>query len=360
MIESVSEKCGNNLAAVSGVDINKQFISTRANLEDTDISKYSLVRPGWFACNLMHIGRDERIPIAYNDSNENLVVTSAYSVFRVKESQKQVILDEFLYVFFSSSEVDRLCWFYTDSSIRGNLKESRFMDILIQVPPIEKQREIVAVWKSLRIVKEENEALAAPLFQLCQSKIQDLKNSLELTELSAFIEQCDARNLNGKLGVKELRGVNSEGSFDETRAKTDGIDFHNYKIVNSGDFAYNPSRINLGSIAKCPEKCIISPMYIVFRIKEEQESKLLSDYLNIWFRRGEFQRSTLFYASGSVRDTFNYSEMQRVRIPVPDIEIQKAIVEIFNCAQEAKRIADEADELSRIICPALMQKVINS
>ena len=155
-----------------------------------------------------------------------------------------------------------------------------------------------------------------------------------------------------------LKGVTSDGIFDRTKAKVQDLDFSNYKVVKKNDFAYNPSRINIGSIALSTEDvCIISPMYIVFHVNE---AIIMSEYIELWFRRKEFQRSTLFFASGSVRDTFGYKEMCNVKIPLPPIEVQQAIVNIYKCANEAKRIAEEADRLSREVCPALLQHVIHS
>lgn len=363
LIETVSEKCGSNGAIVSGVDINKQFISTRANLEETDTSKYSLVRPTWFACNLMHIGRDERIPVAFNDSDDNLIVTSAYYVFRVKEEMKDRILNEFLYIFFSSQEVDRLCWFYTDSSVRGNLKESRFSDIMIPVPLMERQREIVDTWQSLRKVKEENEALATPLFQLCQSKIQDLKHSLEPVEIGQYIEQSDDRNSNGMYTAEDVRGVSIEKRIINTKANMKGVPVTSYKLFRPSEFCYVPVTSRNGdkitlALNQTASTFIVSGTYEVFRIKND--TAVLPDYLFMWFCRPEFDRLARFHSWGSARESFAFADMERVRVPIPEIEVQQAIVDIFNCARKAKQIAEEADKLSRDICPALIQKIINS
>lgn len=99
LIEQYTEKCGTNEAVVSGVNINKEFIPSKANLETTDISGYSLVLPRYFATNLMHIGRDERIPVAFNHTSKNLVVTSAYTVFRIKDDKHKELLEEYLYIY---------------------------------------------------------------------------------------------------------------------------------------------------------------------------------------------------------------------------------------------------------------------
>ena len=194
--------------------------------------------------------------------------------------------------------------------------------------------------------------------QLCQSYIQELKHKYPMQEIGPYIQECNKRNDKNKYSTLHLKGVTSDGIFDRTKAKVQDLDFSNYKVVKKNDFAYNPSRINIGSIALSTEDvCIISPMYIVFHVNE---AIIMSEYIELWFRRKEFQRSTLFFASGSVRDTFGYKEMCNVKIPLPPIEVQQAIVNIYKCANEAKRIAEEADRLSREVCPALLQHVIHS
>ena len=98
-------------------------------------------------------------------------------------------------------------------------------------------------------------------------------------------------------------------------------------------------------------------MYIVFKLKSKD---IIPEYLSMWYSRSEFRRSTLFYASGSVRDTFDFKEMKNVKMPIPPIEVQRAIVNIYKCANEAKQIAAEADRLSREVCPALIQHIIHN
>lgn len=358
-VEAFSQKCGNSSAKVSGVNINKEFIATRALMDDIDTSKYYLVPPKYFACNLMHIGRDERLPIAYNDTNENLVVTSAYYVFRIKEEKKSELLTEYLYMYFNSPELDRLTWFYTDSSVRGNLKESRFLDIKIPIPykdgkiDVARQKQIVDVYKGLKKIKEQNLAIAEPLFKLCQSYIQELKKQYEPKELGEYIEETNERNIDNELQEDDLLGVNKDGEFIVTRANTTELKFTNYKIVNEFEFAYS-NRINLGSIAlRYGKRCIVSASYATFKIIDHE--KLLPEFLAIWFRREEFLRSTLFYAYGTIKDDFSMREMSRVKLPIPPLEKQKAIVDIYKCAKKAKEIAQVADTQSRLLCPVLFQ-----
>ena len=123
IIEPVRIRCGETNPEVVGIDINHSFIPTRANLSGVDTTKYLVVPAGCFACNLMHIGRDERIPLAYNNTGRDLVITPAYYVFRVKTAMEAQVIPDYLYLYLCRLETDRYTWFCTDSSIRGNVPE---------------------------------------------------------------------------------------------------------------------------------------------------------------------------------------------------------------------------------------------
>lgn len=367
--QRLRQKCGNADADVSGIDINKSFIETRANLTETDISNYYLVPPQYYACNLMHIGRDEKIPIAFNNSERNKVVTSAYYVFTVEPSKRDKFLPEYVDIFFHVGEFDRLTWFYTDSSVRGNLKESRFLDIQIPVPfkdgepDVERQREVVEVWQGLRRLKEENEALATPLLELCQAKMDELKHTAPMVELGQYIQQRDERNSNGYYTLDDLQGVSIEKKFIPSKANMEGVKLTPYKIIYPNDFCYvtvtsrNGGKITI-ALNQSDDRYIASSSYITFFIKDTQE--LDPTFIYLWFCRPEFDRYARFNSWGSARETFSWEEMCRVKIPKPTIEVQRAIVDIYHCARQAKQIAEEASQQLKTICPALMQQIIHS
>lgn len=361
-IEQFRQKCANSEAIVSGVDINKQFIPTRANLEGIDISRYYLVPPTFFACNLMHIGRDERLPIAYNNTSTNLVVTSAYNVFHVKKDKCDDILNEYLYIIFCNKEIDRLTWFYTDSSIRGNLRENRFLDIEIPLPSLDEQQKVVNVWRAFREIKEQNEAKAAPLMQLCQSYIQEQKHKYPLQEIGAYIEESNERNLDGKFTEKDVRGIATSKGLIETKAKLEGVSLKSYKLVRPKEIAFVPDtsrrgdKMSLG-MNDSDKTYIVSSISSVFNVDDEY---ILPNFIYLWFCRSEFDRYARFNSWGSAREAFSFEDMKRCKIPIPPIDVQRAIVNIYKCANEAKQIAEEADRLSREVCPALLQHVIHS
>lgn len=340
---------------VKGMTITKEVIPTKANLEGNDLSKFKIVMPQEFIYNPRTHGK--KIGLGINNSDIPFLISWNNTAFRIKDNK--TLLPLYLYIFVCREEWDRLACFNSWGSSTEVFSWESLCNMTIPLPSIEEQQKIVNAWQSLREVKEQNEAIATPLMQVCQSYIQELRHEYESVEIGSFLTQSDVNNKDGKYGINELRGVTSSGIFDKTKANTAGLKFDKYKVVVKGQFAYNPSRISLGSIALCVEEnCIISPMYIVFGINNED--LIMPSFLNLWFMRKEFKRSTSFFVSGSVRDTFDYKAMCNVKIPLPPIEVQRAIVNIYNCANEAKQIAVEADRMSREVCSALIQHAINN
>lgn len=339
---------------VLGINIQKQFMPTAANLNEVDLSKYKIVKKNAFVFSGMQTGRDVCIRIALYTEDTEALVSPAYTTFVVDE--KQGMLSDYLFIFFSREESDRYGWFISDSSIRANLDWNRFENIQIPLPSIEKQREIVAVWKSLRRLKEENEKIAEPLMAMCMSKIQELWHSEQLKELKPYISRVDNRNTNNI--IKEVRSVSVKKEFNETNAKVDKNNLSNYKIVRESEISFVQTTGN--------EKCLCAainhlgfPIVVtsVNEVFKTDREKLLPDYLHLIFRRKETDRYARYHSWGSARETFNWSDMERFRVPVPSIEVQQAIVDFYECAQRAKTIAAEADRQLKTICPALIQYV---
>lgn len=361
IIEPVRIRCGESNPEVVGVDINHSFIPTRANLSGVDTTKYQVVPESCFACNLMHIGRDERIPLAYNDTGRNLVITPAYYVFRVKKDMVAQVIPYYLYLYLCRQETDRYTWFCTDSSIRGNLPESRLLDIEIPVPDIEIQRQLVDVWEGLNGLKVDNDAQAEPLMGLCMSYLKKLREEYVTVPLSQKIESCEGRNKEGLLTIENVRGISIAKSFIFSKANMEGVPLGNYKIVRPNEFAFvtvtsrNGEKISL-AYNDSQENYLVSATYEVFRVVTDD---LLPEYLYLWFLRPEFDRYARFHSWGSARETFNLDDMKRVSIPIPDKSIQQAIVDIYKCAKESKAISTEAEKLRKAVAPALIQKAIH-
>ena len=363
-IKEVVKRLGDNTSiSISGVNIEKGFIPTVANMAGVDTSKYKLVPYNHFACNLMHVGRDITIPIAYNNKTCDIAVSPAYYVFTIQEDALQGILPSYLEMLLTREEFGRLSWFHTDGSIRGNLPEQTFKEILVPVPDIEVQQELVDTYNGLKALAEQNEALIEPLSKACEAFIVDCKTKYPEVELGEYIELCDERNSDGKYTLDDVRGISTDKKFISTKANMDGVSLTSYKVVNPNEFAYVADTSRRGdkialALNSTSSAVLISSIYTAFRSKDID--KLLPDYLYLILSRSEFDRYSRFNSWGSARETFDWSELCRVKIPLPPIEEQRSIVNIYTCLEEAKKIASEAREKLKTLCPALVQRAANS
>lgn len=182
-----------------GINIEKHFMPSVANVIGTDLSVYKLVSKNQFACNLMHVGRDEKIPIAMQTDNNPIIVSPAYFVFEITKTD--ALMPEYLMMWFRRSEFDRNAWFYTDADVRGGMDKNALMDMQLPVPNIEQQREIVAEYETLTNRIRLNEQI-----------IQRLEATAQALYRKTFVENIDKDNLPtgwriGTLG--EVADVNS-------------------------------------------------------------------------------------------------------------------------------------------------------
>lgn len=350
LIELRDERNSYGIKQFFGININKEFMPTAADTNGLDESNYKVVRKNRFVFSGMQTGRDKCIRISMYQKDFPIIVSPAYTTFEVTKTD--IVLPIYFFLIFLSREKDRLGWFYSDGSIRSNLDWDRFCDIDIELPDLATQQKYVDIYKAMVANQQSYERGLEDLKLVCDAYIEDLRRKMPSEKIGKYITECNERN--ESLKILDVKGVESSGNFVETKANTDGLDFSNYKIVDVNQFGYNPSRINLGSIAlKTDEKCIVSPMYIVFKI--DNPNKLLPEYLMLWLSRSEFRRSTQFYTSGSVRDTFGFSEMQEVAIPIPSIEIQKSIANIYNVYIKRKQINEQLKTQIKDICPILIR-----
>jgi type I restriction enzyme S subunit len=337
---------------VRGMTITKEIIPTKADVANTDLRKFLVVHPDEFVFNPRTHGK--KIGFGYNNTNECFLISWNNIAFRVKSDALDIVIPTYLFLHFNRKEWDREACFCSWGSSTELFSWNAICDMKLTLPSIEQQRKYVDIYLALQSNLAVYQSKVEDLKMVCDGYIEELRRNMECKTIEPYIREVNNRNVDFK--ITNVQGVESTGNFTETRANTNGLDFHNYKVVSPNQFAYNPSRINLGSIALRNEKdgkCIVSPMYIVFEVKNTD--KLMSNYLLLWLSRSEFLRSTLFYASGSVRDTFDFSEMKEVAIPIPDIKVQQEIVNIHKCYIERQRIADALKEQIKNICPVLIR-----
>ena len=166
----------------SGINIDKHFMPSVANVIGTDLSAYKLVSKMQFACNLMHVGRDEKIPMAMLTEDKPIIVSPAYFVFEVIGSN--VLLPEYLMMWFRRPEFDRNAWFYTDADVRGGMDKNALMDMRLPIPSITRQREIVSEYETL-----------TNRIRLNNQMIQHLEATAQTLYRKTFVDNIDKENL---------------------------------------------------------------------------------------------------------------------------------------------------------------------
>lgn len=355
-IERIDERNSENtVKVVKSVSVFKEFRDTGAKVDKNDLHNYKIVWPGDISF-VQTTGNEKCLAAALSEFTYPIVVTSVNEVLRTR---KQYLLPEFLMLYFLRKETDRYARYNSWGSARETFKWDDMCNISLPLPSIEEQQKVVNAWKACREIKEQNEAKAAPLMQLCQSYIQELKHKYPSKEIGPYINRIDERNTDNK--IKEVRSVSVTKEFNETNAKVDKNNLSGYKIVRENQISFVQTTGN--------EKCLCAainhlgfPVVVtsVNEVFETDDNYLLADYLHMVFRRKETDRYARFHSWGSAREIFTWEDMKRFSIPLPPLDVQRAIVNIYKCANEAKQIAAEADRLSREVCPALLQHIIHN
>ena len=203
-------------STVLGISIDKEFMPSVANVIGTDLSRYKLISKGLFACNPMHVGRDERLPIALYEKDSPAIVSPAYFMFEIID--RDVLNEEYLMMWFRRPEFDRECWFMTDGSVRGGISWDDLCRIKLPVPSYARQCEIVrsyrAITDRIALKRAENDNLDSTMQAIyknyfvdftpfkseptCATKLGEIPASWSVCK---FCDLCDL--LNGRAYSQE-------------------------------------------------------------------------------------------------------------------------------------------------------------
>lgn len=164
LYETDKRNADNKVTDVQGINIEKSFMPTVADTNGVKLSNYKVVRSGQFAFSGMQTGRDECIRIALFDKEAPIIISPAYSVL---ENKNKDVLSEYVMMWFSRKEIDRLGCFLSDGSIRTNLDMDRFYEISIPVPDIKKQQSVVDIYKVYKQRKSINERMKVQIKDIC-------------------------------------------------------------------------------------------------------------------------------------------------------------------------------------------------
>lgn len=350
---------------VRGISIQKNLIFTKADMQGVSLSPYKLLKSREFSYVTVTSRNGGKISLAINDTPNTYIVSSSYENFRCKDIN--MLLPEYLFLLLSRSEFDRYARFNSWGSARETFDWSELCRVEIPLPDINIQKELVATYNGLKSLAEQNESLIEPLSKACEAFIVDCKAKYPEVELSNgqddYIEICDERNSENKYSLDNVRGISIQKKLISTKADMKDVSLTPYKLLKPYEFSYvtvtsrNGGKISL-AMNDTDNTYLVSSSYENFRCKDC--SKLMPEYLYLLLSRSEFDRYARFNSWGSARETFDWSELCRVKIPLPPLEVQQSIVDLYKCLEEAKKIASEAREKLKALCPALVQRAANS
>ena len=216
----------------------------------------------------------------------------------------------------------------------------------------------MALYKGLITNQQCYETSLDDLRLICDTFLEDQIKKGKKVRLGPYIRQTEERNVDS--ANHNLLGISVNKVFIPSRANREDLNVSNCKLIKDGQFGYvTVTSRNGGKISialHTGDDGIISSTYVAFEVIDK--NVLLPEYLYLWFSRPEFDRYARYHSWGSARETFDWSDMCDVELPIPSIEEQKSIVAIHHVLETRKRINERLKETIRPLCPVLMQGVI--
>lgn len=298
--------------------------------------------------------RMELNSIALNMYFDKAICSSLYEIFYV--TRTDILLPEYLNIFVKRDEFARKCWFEAIGSARNYFRVANLSEFEIFLPPIDIQRKYVAVYNAMLANQQSYERGLENLKLTCDAYIEELRRNIPSVAIGKYLIPSDERNtLN--LSADSVRGLSVSKDMIETKANMNGVSVSNYKIVPPRYIAYvsdtsrRGDKMSLG-FNRTKETFLVSSISTVFKTDTRY---LLPEFLMLYICRDEFDRYARFHSWGSARETFDWDEMCDVRIPIPAIEIQQDIVNIYEAYLTRKEINEKLKTQIKDLCPILIK-----
>lgn len=331
---------------VLGINIDKFFMPSVANVIGTDLSKYKLITKGKFACNPMHVGRDERLPVALYDEEKPAIVSPAYFMFEVIDNS--ILNEDYLMMWFRRPEFDRICWLHTDGSVRGGITWDDICRLELPIPPIENQLEIVNSYKTI------TERIAL------KQKINDNLDDTAQTLYQKYFESNSDKSSwkQGTVGdVLQLQRGHDLPRTEMTGGK--------YPVAGS-----------TGTIGYHDEFTAEAPVIVMGRSGNIGNPRL---YLcNCWTHNTSLYVKQIYeaeplwvfyllknlnydgFVGGSAVPTLNRNDVHAYGIEIPPLELQKSfsqkVMSLIYCKEENLSEIEKLQELQKIILTTMSSR----
>ena len=317
---------------VLGINIDKFFMPSVANVIGTDLSKYKMITKGKFACNPMHVGRDERLPVALYEKDEPAIVSPAYFMFEIIDEN---VLDEnYLMMWFRRPEFDRICWLHTDGSVRGGITWEDICRLELPIPPIDEQREIVRSYKAIteRIViqKQINDNLAASLSAVYKELFSDADTQYPKVTLQKICSKIGsgATPKGGKTsyideGISLIRSTNVfDFRFeysDLAHINQNQADALANVTVEPNDVLFNITGVSVARCCMVPDNVLPARVNQHVMIVRPIKGENMSYYIMFTLCSADNKAKLLGIGqSGSTREAINKQELESFEISLPD------------------------------------------
>lgn len=355
LIELVTETNSNlqyGSSDVVGMTITKEIIPTKANLLGTDLSRFLIVKPNDFIFNPRTHGK--KIGFGYNDSEKTYIISWNNIAFRVKEPMNKTVLPDYLFLHFRRDEWDREACYQSWGTSTEVFTWEALCDMELTLPDLLTQQKYVDIYNAMLANQQSYERGLEDLKLVCDGYIEDLRRNMPCEKIGPYIERHDVRN--GKNGTKNVMGISTSKQFRVPTSKVNVNELANYKICHPRQIAFvqttHNEKVFTYAFNNTDEDIVVSSVNEVFSVNE---TKLLPEYLCMFFNRTEFDRYARFHSWGSARETFTWSDLVEVEIPIPDINIQKSVSEIYTVYSQRKEINEKLKAQIRGICPILIK-----
>lgn len=337
---------------VRGVNNLKKMINTKASLDGRDLSKFQIVEPGTFFFNHRTSRNGSKISITYNYERSPIIVTEDYVLFDCADTD--VINPTWLHMYMSRTEFDRYAIVNSWGSSTEFFNWEDMCDVKIELPPIEVQRKYVAIYEAMCENQRCYEAGLEDLKLACDAELESLLKSEPRERLEPYIIRHDERNKDNS--IKNVKGVSTAKEFRDPTAKVDTNNLSNYKIVHPRQISFvqttNNEKVLSSALNLTSEDIVVTSVNEVF---STNETRLLPEYLELFLLRDEFDRYARFHSWGSARETFTWADMQNVHMPIPELEIQHALADMFTAYNQRKEINEKLKQQIRELCPILIK-----
>lgn len=351
LVSDVDERNSYGIRKFCGINIQKDFIPTVADTSNLDASKYKVVRKNRFVFSGMQTGRDACIRISMYAKEFPIIVSPAYTTFEI--SARDVVLPEYFFMLFLSQEKDRLGWFYSDSSVRANLEWDTFCDVPIDLPPLSVQQKYVNIYNAMLANQRSYERGLEDLKLSIDAVIEQFKHTASRVSVGELLEEVDNRNTDRE--YTSANGINITKQFMPSVASSS--DLNRYKIVRKNQFAYSAMQTGRDkciriALLQDDTPIIVSPAYSILQKKTDI---VIEDFIQMWFSRAESDRLGWFMSDASIRANLDLPRFYEIEIPLPDMEQQKSLVDIYRAYVLRRNINDKLKAQIKSVCPILIK-----